>query len=123
MTDTPAKRILHVDDDPVILALSNKILTSCGFSVTVEEESRKAAGFAFDTYDLLVLDMMMPEPDGMALCHLAREAGYTGPVLMLSSKDLDREERRIFEDLNAQFMNKPFGPRLLIDRVRQCLAE
>lgn len=123
MSGTPTKRILHVDDDPMILALSEKFLTTCGFDITVEKDSGKASQQAFDAFDLLIFDYMMPPPDGMALCHLAREQGYAGPILMLTSKDLDREKRRTFDDLEVQFMNKPFGPRLLIDRVRQCLAE
>ena len=120
---TDAPRILHVDDDPLILQLSSRILQVAGFSVTTTVDPAefrrlsREGGFA-----LFIVDLLMPETDGLSLCRELRLAGRTEPLLVLSCKPLAEAEQKAIAASAAGFMTKPFGPQELIRRVRECLA-
>lgn len=116
-------RILHVDDDRMILNIASRVLESAGFDVTSVEDPTTDPSIDYHAFSLLLFDWIMPTAKGMDLCRAARKAGFEGPILVLSSKDLDREERHALTDLNVQVMSKPFGPHLLIGRVRELLTE
>lgn len=113
--------ILHIDDDPVLLRLARVTLTRSGYDLESTEHPPDTST-AWEKYQLLIVDWLLPESDGLSICEQARAAGYSGPILMLSSKDLSREEQYALEDVDAQFMSKPFGPHALILRVREVLS-
>ncbi len=123
MTEPAAIHILHIDDDPVLLSLTRNILGSRGFNVHTMDDPEKLDDYGCGEYDLLILDFMMPRISGLELCERARAAGYKGPVLILTSKDLERGERYKLKSLCAVVMPKPFGPRHLIERVQELLAD
>lgn len=117
------RRILHVDDDASVLRIVNKLLVASGFEVeSIPGVSRKDLP-EWAGYDLLILDWLMPEPGGAELCRLSRSGGYAGPILILSSKRPDEDDARQMAAARAAFLSKPFGPRELIGRVRECMAE
>jgi two-component system, OmpR family, response regulator len=118
------KRLLHVDDDDRFRTLVDKMLSSMGFAVeSVGDPTTVTERLAENDWDLVITDLMMPGLDGLALLRQLRGNGYAGPALVLSSKSLRREERLELQDLNARFLVKPCGPRVLLERVRQCLSK
>lgn len=116
-------RILHIDDDALMLQLSETVLTASGFEVTTTTDPDVVLGAARENYDLFMIDLLMPRVDGLTLCDQLREAGWDGPILVLSNKTLTPKERRRLTEMRASFMVKLFGPQDLIQRVQECLAE
>jgi two-component system OmpR family response regulator len=115
------ERILVVDDDAHIRAVVRFALAKNGF-VVEEAADGRAALDAFEAWDpdLLVLDILMPELDGLDVCRQLR-ARSDRPILMLSSRD-DSVDRIVGIELGADdYMVKPFSPRELVARVRGIL--
>ncbi len=118
-----AKRILHIEDDPHIRAFTRKILETSGFELVSTAEAKPELLPPAAAYDLVILDLMMPGTDGLVVARQLRAQGYTGPLIILSSKTLVGDERGVIQNLGARFVPKPCGPRDLLHHVRQCLAE
>jgi two-component system OmpR family response regulator len=115
------ERILVVDDDAHIRAVVRFALEKSGFAIDEAADGR-AALEAFDARepDLVVLDVLMPELDGLDVCRSLR-ARSERPILMLSSRD-DTVDRIVGIELGADdYMVKPFSPRELVARVRGIL--
>jgi two-component system, OmpR family, phosphate regulon response regulator OmpR len=119
-----APHILVVDDDRRIRALLSRFLTSEGYRVTTADSAAHArAKFSGLTFDLLILDVMMPGESGLELAHSIRNsAGGSGvPIMMLTARH--EIEHRI-EGLQAgadDYLAKPFEPRELSLRVSNIL--
>lgn len=116
-------RILHVDDDELLLNISQRVLTGAGYEVETRAQCQKRVEVDWCAYDLLIIDWILPIGGGRDLCNEARESGYEGPILVLSSKDFNRDERRELQRLEVDLMPKPFGPQDLMARVRSMLPE
>ena len=115
------ERILVVDDDAHIRAVVRFALEKSGFAIDEAADGRAALA-AFDAHepDLVVLDVLMPELDGLDVCRSLRARGER-PILMLSSRD-DTVDRIVGIELGADdYMVKPFSPRELVARVRGIL--
>ncbi len=115
------KRILVVDDDPHLRDVVVYALTREGFAVDAAADG-EAALRAFDGvgHDLVVLDVMMPELDGLEVCRRLRARGRT-PIVFLSSRD-DELDRVLGLELGGDdYVTKPFSPRELVARVRAVL--
>ncbi|HYC02187.1 MAG TPA: response regulator transcription factor [Azospirillaceae bacterium] len=114
-------RILLIDDDPGIRDVVRFALAREGFEV--EEAADGAAGLASAAArppDLVLLDVMMPGPDGMEVCRRLRAKGRT-PIIFLSSRD-DEIDRVLGLELGGDdYVTKPFSPRELVARVRAVL--
>jgi two-component system, OmpR family, response regulator MtrA len=113
--------LLVVDDDIELLKMLNHILTQEGYHVIPCTSAREALTVLDDTLpDLLLLDVMMPDMDGLTLCETLRQRETTKhlPMLLLTAyKDTDR----IPAALNAgadDYIRKPFVPRELLARLR-----
>jgi two-component system, OmpR family, response regulator len=115
------KRILLVEDDPEIRALLSAFLTREGFSVSVAGDGRAMdAVLAQQVPDLVVLDLMLPEEDGLSICRRLRAQSTVG-ILMLTAKDED-VDRIVGLELGADdYLGKPFNPRELLARIRAIL--
>jgi two-component system, OmpR family, phosphate regulon response regulator OmpR len=113
--------VLIVDDDPRLAALVSEYLGEAGFRVSVAPDGRSALErLARDPYDAVVLDLMLPDIDGLEVCRRLRGTADT-PVLMLTARG-DATDRVVGLELGADdYLPKPFEPRELLARVRAIL--
>ncbi len=116
-----APRILLIEDDPRLAAMVSEYLGEAGFHV-----STAAAGGAGleqlrrEPYDALVLDLMLPDIDGLEVCRQLRATSDT-PVLMLTARG-DTMDRVVGLEMGADdYLPKPFEPRELLARLRAIL--
>lgn len=116
-----SKNILVADDEERMRKLVCDFLKKEGY-ITYEAENGKQALsiFANHPLDLLILDVMMPEYDGWAVCREVRKSS-TVPVIMLTARGEEADELFGF-DLGAdEYIAKPFSPRILMARVQALL--
>jgi two-component system, OmpR family, copper resistance phosphate regulon response regulator CusR len=115
-------RVLLVEDDTRIAHFVAKGLREQAYAVDVAANGEGALyQAAINTYDLIVLDVMIPEPDGFAVCKELRRAGHRVPVLMLTARD-SVEDRVEGLDCGADdYLTKPFEFRELLARLRALL--
>ncbi len=116
-----ARTILVVDDERNIIELVRLYLEQAGFTVAEARDGRQALEqHARLDPDLVVLDLMMPELDGMEVTREIRRRGET-PILMLTARGEDID-RIIGLELGADdYLPKPFNPRELVARVKAVL--
>lgn len=113
--------ILVVDDEPKIAKLARDYLEQSGFRVTTVGDGKTALAAArHDRPDLVVLDLNLPDSDGLDICRsLRRESDV--PIIMLTAR-VEETERLIGLELGADdYIAKPFSPRELVARVRAVL--
>jgi two-component system OmpR family response regulator len=114
-------RILVVDDDAHIRDVVRFALEKAGHSVSEAADGKTAlAEFARSAADLVVLDILMPELDGLEVCRELRRSSAV-PILFLSSRD-EELDRVLGLELGADdYVVKPFSPRELVARVKGIL--
>jgi two-component system, OmpR family, phosphate regulon response regulator OmpR len=115
------ERILLVEDDPRLAEMLSEYLGQAGFSVTVASLGSAALErLAAAEYDAVVLDLMLPDMDGLDVCRQLRTKADT-PVLMLTARG-DAIDRIVGLELGADdYLPKPFQPRELLARLRAIL--
>ena len=115
---TQIKKILIVDDDIRMRELLQRYLTEQGFSVTcVADGLEMDKHLTYEHADLLVLDLMLPGEDGLAICRRLRGAGSSLPIIMLTARG-DEVDRIIGLEMGADdYLPKPFNPRELLARI------
>ena len=118
------ERVLIVDDDADILRLLNYNLTNAGYSVQTASTGRSALETVRrEPPDLIVLDLMLPDVDGMEVCRTLRLDTTTRriPIVMLTARG-DEIDRVVGFELGADdYVAKPFSPRELVLRVKSIL--
>jgi DNA-binding response OmpR family regulator len=116
-----AFRILLVEDDARLAKMVADYLSEAGFRMTHAPTGADAeARLRRDNFDAIVLDLMLPDTDGLDLCRRIR-AGSAIPVLMLTARG-DPLDRVIGLELGADdYLPKPFEPRELLARLRAIL--
>ncbi len=116
-----AHRVLLVDDDHRLYELLDDYLGDNGCQVShAPDGGRGLAALAAGTYDVVLLDMMMPGMDGLEVLRRVREKSAI-PVIMLTAKG-DETDRVVGLELGADdYVPKPFGPRELLARIRAVL--
>lgn len=121
MLDAKAK-ILVLDDDSRLRDLLQRYLTEQGFQVTVAETVQTLNRLWLrERFDLLILDLMLPEEDGLSICRRLRGTGDTTPIIMLTAKS-DEIDRIIGLEMGADdYLPKPFNPRELVARINAVL--
>jgi two-component system OmpR family response regulator len=114
-------RILVVDDDGHIREVVRFALAQGGYEVVEARDGREACQrLDRGGIDLVVLDILMPETDGLEVCRRIRRTSNV-PIIFLSSKD-DELDRVLGLELGADdYLSKPFSPRELLARVRAVL--
>ena len=112
------RRILVVDDDLRLRDLLKRYLTEQGFSVeTVPDGAAMDHNLKRTRYDLVVLDLMLPGEDGLAICRRLRATGNLVPIIMLTAKG-DDVDRIVGLEMGADdYLAKPFNPRELVARI------
>lgn len=112
-------RLLIVDDDHELSSMLTAYLTGQGYQVTtLGHGGGLDAALAQSAPDLLILDVMLPDEDGLSIAH--RLAG-TLPILMLSAKGEDIDRILGLEFGADDYLAKPFNPRELLARIRALL--
>jgi DNA-binding response OmpR family regulator len=116
-----AERILMIEDDARLSEMVCDYLGKSGFRVTVSGTAAEgAARLANESFDALVLDLMLPDMDGLEVCRRVR-AGSDLPILMLTARG-DATDRVVGLELGADdYLPKPFDPRELLARLRAIL--
>ena len=111
-------RILLAEDDRPIAHVIQRGLTAAGYQVEVVEDGEAALDRALATsYDLLILDLMLPLRDGLSLCEELRARGRRSPVLMLTARDGVQDRLRGFQAGADDYLVKPFHFAELLARV------
>ena len=117
------KRILIIEDDQGIAELERDYLEANGFSADIAVDGKTGEKKALeDAYDLILLDIMLPDVDGLTICKRTRELSNV-PIMMLSAKD-DIETKVVSLDIGANdYLTKPFNSKELFARIRVLLRE
>jgi two-component system phosphate regulon response regulator PhoB len=136
LTDAPApvalaetNRVLVVEDEELIREMLQLALTEEGYSVTAVADGRAALGLLLQTepnqqvppFDLVILDLMLPQVNGLDLCRLLRRQGNATPILILSARGSETDRVLGLEVGADDYLVKPFSTRELIARCRALL--
>ncbi len=118
-------KILVVDDEPDALEVLGFKLKEAGYTPIFAKDGNRAIAAARDERPaLVVLDLMLPEVDGLEVCKILRRDASTAsiPILMLTAKAAEMD-RVIGLELGADdYVTKPFSPRELVLRIKKLLA-
>ncbi|MGB6037716.1 MAG: response regulator transcription factor [Cryomorphaceae bacterium] len=116
------KKVLLVEDDPDISDLVELHLTDLGCETTAIDRGHEAFEVAKTrSFDLIILDLMLPEMDGITICQKLRALEVHTPILMLTAKAEEFDKVMGLESGADDYMTKPFGIRELIARVKAIL--
>src|SRR5688572_5398117 len=116
----PAK-VLIVDDEPGILATMGPLLRSRGYDVLTAMTGRAAVeSVKREKPDLIVLDLGLPDLDGIEVCRLVREHSTT-PIVVLSARGAEGDKVRALDTGADDYVTKPFGAEELTARIRAAL--
>lgn len=116
------KKILVVDDEPLIRKLVTDFLKREGYITLEAEDGRKALDvFSSEKdIDLVILDVMLPEYDGWTVCREIRKKSST-PIIMLTARGEEFDELFGFDIGADEYIAKPFSPNILVARVNAVL--
>jgi len=114
-------RILLIEDDARLAEMVKNYLGGSGFSITIAPTGRAGLGLCGrQEFDALILDLMLPDMDGLEVCRKIR-AGAQTPILMLTARG-DAMDRVVGLEIGADdYLPKPFEPRELLARLRAIL--
>ncbi|KMT20982.1 response regulator transcription factor [Clostridium cylindrosporum] len=116
-------RILVADDDERIVRLITDFLTHQGYIVESASNGEEALElFEKGTFDLIILDIMMPIYDGWVVCKEIRKTSNV-PIIILTAKDSDLDELFGFEIGADDYVSKPFNIALLVARIKRLLKD
>ncbi len=115
------KKILIVDDEPQIVEICRDYFKAAGYNTITASNGAQGLSLARrEKPDLIVLDLMMPEMDGLDVCRVIRRESDV-PIIMLTAR-VEETDKLIGLELGADdYITKPFSPRELVARVRVVL--
>ncbi|MCD8012409.1 MAG: response regulator transcription factor [Lachnospiraceae bacterium] len=115
-------KLLIVEDEGAIADLERDYLELSGFEVQIESSGARGLKRSLEEdYDLIILDLMLPELDGFEICRQVREKKNV-PIIMVSAKKDDIDKIRGLGLGADDYMTKPFSPSELVARVKAHLA-
>ncbi|MEO6577389.1 MAG: response regulator transcription factor [Candidatus Limnocylindria bacterium] len=115
-------RVLVVEDEKRLAAGLRKGLEADGFAVDIALNGTDGLWLAREEpYDAIVLDLMLPEIDGLEICEQLREAGIWTPILMLTARDATSDEVNALDSGADDYLTKPFAHSVLVARLRALL--
>ena len=116
---TSPRRILVVEDDPDISGLVRLHLADTGYGVELEANGRTGLDRALaESFDLIVLDIMLPGVDGLEICRRLRTEKPELPILMLTARSTELDRVLGLEMGADDYLTKPFSVRELVARVK-----
>lgn len=115
-------RIMVVEDEARLAAAIKRGLEREGYAVDVALNGRDGLWLAEQNpYDAVVLDIMLPDTDGFAICRSLRQSGSWVPILMLSARDAPRDVVQSLDTGADDYLAKPFSFMVLVARLRALL--
>ena len=115
--------ILIIEDDADIAAIERDYLSLVGYDVTIEPDGTRGLQAALTgSFDLLLLDLMLPGTDGFTICRPVREQKKL-PILMVSARTGDADKIRGLGFGADDSIEKPFSPSVLVARLKVHLAQ
>ena len=116
------EKILVIEDEESILMALEDDLRVEGYEVSSAKDGLKGFSMAKEQgYDLIILDIMLPQMNGFEVCKQLRQAGITTPILMLTAKSQEIDKVLGLELGADDYVTKPFSPRELLARVKAIL--
>jgi len=125
MNDSSPRHILVVEDERHLAVGIKYNLEAEGYRVTTVGDGSAALAVIAEsptTFDLLILDLMLPGVSGYTVCESLRTNGWDRPVLILSARTLAEDRKRGFDVGANQYLTKPFDLDELLSRVRNLLG-
>jgi two-component system KDP operon response regulator KdpE len=114
-------RVLIVDDEPSLVAAMKPLLRSRGYEVSTAVSGRGALdAVERDRPDLIVLDLALPDTDGIEICRLIRDGSST-PIIVLSARGKESDKVAALDAGADDYVTKPFGTEELMARIRVAL--
>ncbi len=114
-------RVLLVDDEPAILATVAPLLRARGYEVSTAMSGTAAIeAVQRITPDVIILDLGLPDIDGVEVCRIIRDGGLT-PIIVLSARGAEAEKVKALDAGADDYMTKPFGTDELLVRLRVAL--
>jgi DNA-binding response OmpR family regulator len=122
VSPVPGPRILVIEDEPTIIEFLRTGLGYEGYQVAIAPDGRTGFDLAnSETFDLIILDLMLPDMDGFDICRKLRERGDETPIIMLTARQ-EIADRVKGLDLGADdYITKPFSFDELVARIRALL--
>src|SRR3954467_15382757 len=115
-------RILVVDDEPSVRDALDRALRLDGYRVQLAHDGRQALErLAEEPPDAVVLDVLMPQPEGLGVCRRLRAAGDRTPVLLLTARDAVPDRVKGLDAGADDYLVKPFALEELLARLRALL--
>ncbi|RUR34981.1 response regulator [Vreelandella andesensis] len=113
--------VLIIEDDQRLAELTREYLEANGFQVTLEADGAKGVDRILTLQpDLVILDLMLPGEDGLAICRRVRP-NFAGPIMMLTARTDDLDQVLGLEMGADDYVPKPVQPRVLLARMRALL--
>ncbi len=120
--ETVKTRILLVEDDPSLGTLLEEYLNAKGFETKLADDGNKGYDiFCKNTFDLLLLDVMMPHKDGLTLAKEIRQTDKNIPIIFLTAKSMKEDTIEGFNAGGDDYMTKPFSMEELLVRINAVL--
>jgi len=121
-----AKKILVIDDSPLVLAMASDALQAAGFEVFTATNGIESNSYIFSTNnrpDLIILDIMMPLLEGNKKAKILKEKDFSRdiPILFISSKDKAELMKLVAEAGVEGYICKPFTPQEIVSSVSKAL--
>lgn len=115
------KRILIIEDEPDIQEILETYLHHAGYETSLAGDGVEAlAKFQKETFDLILLDVLLPKIDGFGVCECIRRTSNV-PILMLTALDGEQEQLRGFQLEIDDYVTKPFSMPILLQKIRAIL--
>lgn len=111
--------ILAVEDEPAMADLLHSALTEEGHHVTIATDGKQALEFGrSNSFDLIILDLMLPRLDGLSVARQLRRDQVQTPVLVLTARDANSDIVRALDSGADDYLTKPFSLDVFLARVR-----
>ena len=115
-------KILYADDNPNLQTAMKQILNMSNYDVDIAVDGEQAWYFATsNTYDCIILDVMMPKMDGIQVLKKIRERGIQTPVIILTAKSQIEDKIEGLDNGADDYITKPFFAKELLARIRALL--